>query len=326
MGCAIKKVGVAFLHGREFSVSRLENTFFEDMGTIALSTSGTSGAPKRISFNALERSPRGSSALKKRTWGVGYSLGKFASVNLILQALEEDSFLSVPISLSPEQVVSSFVEDKVNAISLTPTLFRMLSMSVGNRRLADLELDWLVFGGEYSRQDMLDTAKTIWPSARISHVYATSEDGYICSVSDGREGYPLSVFNNSEMSLSETGELYIEGRPTGDFWKAESGRCVFVGRGSDAVNVGGNMLNPFVLENLVLTLDGVDDALAYSKRNPLLGSVLCLDYVGPAQRNDIRIQVSAILGKNYVPSLINNVSEILTSNEGKRVRREKGSD
>ena len=86
-----------------------------------------------------------------------------------------------------------FVREGVNAMSATPTLWRKILMSDASRSLA---LRSITLGGEIADQQVLSTLASTYPSARIRHIYASTEAGTGFSVTDGKAGFPVSFLEN----------------------------------------------------------------------------------------------------------------------------------
>ncbi|MBU9818304.1 AMP-binding protein, partial [Rahnella sp. BCC 1045] len=100
----------------------------------------------------------------------------------------------------------------VTAASGTPTFWRQALWRNGDV-LAQLKLEQITLGGEPVDQGILDRLREVFPDARISWIYASSEAGAAIAVHDGLAGFPETwlereVAGRPRLSV-EDGELLI---------------------------------------------------------------------------------------------------------------------
>ena len=183
---------------------------FDDLplgtGTLSLYTGGTTGAPKAHTHpigRLLDKPGRGSS---EDAWLLCYAPVRWAGLSVIAHTVKTGARLVVPGSLAPEDLLEAW--PRATHVSLTPSLFRKL-VATDRGDMQRGKLRQLTFGGEWASQRVLDMAREIFPDARVSHVYAATELGDVCSVSDGLAGYPPEKMGAFE--LTETGELVVDG-------------------------------------------------------------------------------------------------------------------
>ncbi|MEK8106867.1 hypothetical protein NKG94_20210 [Micromonospora sp. M12] len=79
---------------------------------------------------------------------------------------------------------------RVDAASGTPTFWRRTLYRDADA-LARVPLRQITLGGEPVDQAILDQLREVFPSARISWIYASSEVGASIVVHDGRAGFPV---------------------------------------------------------------------------------------------------------------------------------------
>lgn len=288
-------------------------------GHIALQTSGTTGIPKVIwkSYKLILKDKKGLGSENDR-WLLTYNPGRWAGLSVILHTHKNNSQLITPKSLGPENILDSIGE--ATHISITPSLFRKLII-LDYEKLRDAPIQQLTFGGEYATQKVLNDAKSVWPNARISHIYATTELGDICVCNDGLEGIPVSKISRP-CELLDTGELIIDNIPTGDMWKIENNRLYFTGRLVESINVGGAKVSQSVIESVVNGVNGIRECRAYPMFNALLGEVVAIDYVGDITPIELKKILLKLLPKYAVPVKINKVDYIELTSAGKLKRIE----
>jgi acyl-CoA synthetase (AMP-forming)/AMP-acid ligase II len=287
-------------HGYDWIVECQEAHFVEFLGhggSIALRTSGTTGTPKLIwkDFETIYHNKKGRGS-EEDVWLLTYNPARWAGLSVILHCMKTNAKLMIPESLTVENMLGLI--DQVTHISLTPSLFRKM-MITNPDKLAKAPLKQLTFGGEYATQKILDDAKAIFPNARITHIYATTESGDLCACSDGLEGFPEEKMPRLE---------------NGDNWKFENGRAYFVGRDTEVINVGGAKITQTEVENAANSIPQISQCRAFPIANALLGQVVGLEYVGDIDPRSIKIALLQKLPKYAVPLQITQVDSIeLTS-------------
>lgn len=320
--------------------------------TWLLYTSGTTGTPKKIAHNT--ESLCASIRLSETTshcWGLTYKPNKFAGLQVLLQSLLNGDCLVDCTLGTLDEKVALMVKSKVGAISATPSWWRQLLMT---QSLEALSLSRITLGGEIADQQLLTTLSSHYPSAKILHIYASTEAGVGFAVSDKKAGFPLSwvkdgvnktrlriksnllwvkpicdnIRLNTTVNTIEIDEMgYIN---TQDVVFVEGERVYFKGRVNGAINVGGHKVFPETVENVLLTSPLVAQAKVYGKENKILGSIVVADIVLKAtpenlKHKDIQLALllhcKAHLGRNDMPTKINVVDELALSDTGKLVRQ-----
>ncbi|NIM01221.1 MAG: AMP-binding protein [Acidobacteria bacterium] len=267
----------------------------ERPGTVTLLTSGTTGEPKTIehSWETLARPVRHGEGQEDARWLCAYPLRLYAGTQVMLQALVNGATLVIPEAPDPATVANLIVEAGVTHASGTPTFWRQLCLFGGRRSLARSELQQITLGGEAVPQDLLEALRKTVPSARIVHIYASTELGRLFSVTDGREGFPAEYLDavpggRVELEIRD-GELFARSAnamiggedwtATGDLVQRVSGRVVFRGRRTDIINVGGSKVSPLRVEAALRQVEGVADLRIYSKSSSLAGQLVACDLV-----------------------------------------------
>jgi acyl-coenzyme A synthetase/AMP-(fatty) acid ligase len=287
-------------------------------GQLRIRTSGTTGTPSWVVKKVADvLGDRGSRVTSQDRWLLCYSPARWAGLSVMAHTLRTRSELVVPDSLEVMDILAAL--PYCTSLSLTPSLFRKLSIA-GGRRLGATSVQQVTFGGEYASQGVLDAAQRTWPAARVSHVYATTEHGDICAVSDGLEGIPITALRDRPWML-EQGELVLGSQRTRDLWELKEGRLYYAGRVDDVVNVGGNKVRVGVVERECLTVAGVQECRAFGVASPVLGQVVCLEYVGDVDSQTVQRELATRLPRYAVPVRVVCVPELPRTEAGKVVRR-----
>lgn len=293
---------------------------------IGLQTSGTTGAPKLV-FHALERllPPKPFSADAR--WLLSYHPMSFAGLQVILQAAFSGAMLISAAQASAAEKAALAVKHAVTALGVTPSLFRAMTL-IWQQNLPPLTE--LTFGGEICDDVTLQLAADLFPSARIRHIYATTETGVLLSVRDGKAGFPAGwlgkpLIDGKRLSL-EQGMLWaetIKGRlNTGDRAEIIDDRVCFRGRYDNIANVGGTKVDLDALEQAFLTLEHVIDVRVFARNNPITGHLVCMEFIAQNEtlaRNEIN-QYSQTLVAEMRPRLIRCVPQITLTDAGKKQR------
>lgn len=312
-----------------------------------LSTSGTTAMPKLVSYSMSDLIARLKNDLsrgKDVTWGLVYDVNRFAGLQVYLQAIMGGSRLVVPNNKNNiENLMLDLIKFKVNAISGTASFFRKILML---KNISSIPLSQITLGGEIADQLVLDLLKKYFPAARVIHIYASTEAGVGFSVSDGREGFPVSfldsgyikvknntlwikIKNKRKKSLPDSIEIDEEGfLNTEDIVSLKSDRYLFIGRASGAINVGGNKVMPEEVERVIAQCNDILDCVVYGQKNALIGSVVCADIVlkdSSLTISNVKKEIIQICRKQLepykVPVLIKEVKTLVYNSSGKKNRR-----
>lgn len=287
---------------------------------LIIQTSGTTGTPKRCEHDLLHVLARKRAGLRKEKWLLTFAPYRWAGLSVILHVFKSNSTLVVPESLEPTNIVRAGLRDQATHIAITPSMLKRWRLTCDESDLRRLPLLQVTFGGEAASQPVLDAARRLWPKARITHIYAASEFGDVCSVSDGFEGVPRYKFDREGFRLSEDGELFIDGRSTGDLWQVRDNRFIFLGRTEEVINVGGAKVSPFDVERVATAIEGVIDARAFAIPSPLLGQLVGLEYCGTVNEALLKRAMRRALPKVACPVEVRCVQSIEMTEAGKTSR------
>jgi acyl-CoA synthetase (AMP-forming)/AMP-acid ligase II len=285
-------------------------------GPLLVLTTGTTGQPKaaRHDWGRLLAGVRHRAPSPDHRWLLAYNLNQFAGIQVLLHVLASGATVVVPPSIQPRAAVETMVQHGVTHASATPTFWRYVVGALDARVAAAIPLRQITLGGEAVPGPLLDRLATLFPGARISQIYASTEFGSGVSVTDGRSGLPLSVLDRTPdqdvqyrivdgqlEARSNVGMLGYLGtddrgdnwRPTGDLVQVIDDRIVFAGRLGDVINVGGVKVHPLPIEEAVAAVPGVAMARAYGRPNPVSGHIVAVDVV-PQAGMDVEVVEDAI--------------------------------
>jgi acyl-CoA synthetase (AMP-forming)/AMP-acid ligase II len=319
-------------------------------GHIHLMTSGTTGQPKIAVHTpeSLQSRIRGSAALQANQdgrWLLTYQPTAFAGIQVILTALLSNGVLVVPEERTPVGFYEAAVRHKATHISGTPTFWRAFLLVA---QPGALDLRQITVGGEAVDQVTLDRLKVVFPAARITHIYASTEAGVVFAVHDGTEGFPAEwldrpVQGGSSLRIRDgilqaktphamrgyaagSGQAAVDDDwlVTGDLVEVQGDRVRFLGRRDDIINVGGSKVYPQAVETVLLSTPGVVEAQVRGVPNPITGFFVGADVVlavnedPEAARVRILADCRAKLPAYQVPRILKFVDAIAVQASGKK--------
>ena len=268
----------------------------EESGRVWLLTSGSTGRPKRIG-HTLESLTTVHGKQPERVWLNPYSPGTYAwwqVVTISLTMADQHMVVVEPSELDSWSVIAA--EHGVTAASGTPTFWRQ-TLYRDSQALAKVPFEQITLGGEPVDQAILDQLRDIFPQARISWIYASSEVGASIVVHDGKAGFPKAWLDRQPSHGSERPVLSVEGNElvitsphhgagldgpvhTGDRVEIVDDRVLITGRlDSDEINVGGSKVSAGLVRNVLTAHPAVAWARVYARKAPIVGRMVAAEVV-----------------------------------------------
>jgi acyl-CoA synthetase (AMP-forming)/AMP-acid ligase II len=328
----------------EASPSQPRREFESVPSQVVVATSGTSGPPKLVehSWDSLLAAARLAEQWHGLGWLLVYDATRWAGLQVWLQAVLTAGRVVVPASRDPDVVVKAIGEEQVSILPATPTLLRRLLTSADRAALTGLKIDRITLGGEAADAQLLEQAKELFPGAKITHVYATTELGEVFRVTDGKAGFPAEWLSKPlpggvRISMRRDGELLVQlSRDTaevgtGDLVERKGSRFEFTGRRGDVIVVGGAKVYPKRVEELLRGVPGVADARVHGMPSAITGELVAAEIVvseplpEPSTADQVRAAALAVcrerLEPHAVPRVLDIVKKLVTTPAGKIPRR-----
>jgi acyl-coenzyme A synthetase/AMP-(fatty) acid ligase len=320
-----------------------------------LFTSGTAGRPKMVrhTLTGLTGAINGAKiANQPIVWGTFYDIRRYGGLQIFLRAIFNGASLVLSDSAEPtaEHLVRLAARGLTH-ISGTPSHWRRALMTP---QADTIKPRYVRLSGEIADQAILDNLRAAYPDARIVHAYASTEAGVGFEVVDGREGFPLSVIENSgDVAFKiEDGTLKVRSPraalgyfgadgtsladengfvDTGDLVERRGDRCYFIGRNDGIINVGGLKVHPEEVEAVINRHPRVWMSQVRARKNPITGWIVVADVVlretcrnagGKVEtlRDEILKSCYGALAPHKVPAVIRFVSSVDVAESGKLVR------
>ncbi|WP_309140773.1 AMP-binding protein, partial [Micromonospora sp. M51] len=257
-------------------------------GRLWLLTSGSTGRPKRVG-HTLDTLTTVRVDQPGRTWLCPYAPGTYAWWQVVTLSLTQPGQHLVVVE--PDELddwPGVAAAHGVDAASGTPTFWRR-TLYRDAEALARVPLRQITLGGEPVDQAILDQLRDVFPAARVSWIYASSEVGASIVVHDGRAGFPVDWLDRDtpgrpmltvvDDELVVTAPFHGAGLAgpvrTGDRVQVLDGRVLITGRlDSDEINVGGSKVSAGMVRGVLAGHPAVAWARVTGRRAPVLGRMV----------------------------------------------------
>ena len=302
-------------------IERLDNI---KNAQITFFTSGTTGRPKKVShrLQSITRFVKRESRHTSDIWGFAYNPTHIAGVQVFFQALLNKNKIVRLFGLSIDEIFDTIEKEKITYISATPTFYRMLI----SRNVSFDFVKRITSGGEKFDKKTSSLLAKIFPNAKITNVYASTEVGTLFASQDDifvvkdEVKNLIKIVDNElllhESLLGQTADLSRTGQwyETGDLVEviAENPLSIkFVSRQGEMINVGGYKVNPSEVEDAILSLESVSQVRVFGKKNSVLGNVICAEVVAKSlDEKSIRDYLKTRLQEFKIPRIIKFVEDI----------------
>jgi acyl-coenzyme A synthetase/AMP-(fatty) acid ligase len=261
-------------------------------GRVTVFTSGTTGTLKLVAHTPATLNTFGRvKTLSAASWFCPYQVGSYAWYQMaVLGLFMADQTLVLPgdgveLMVGFEAALRAGL---VSAVSSTPTFWRQALMSIDEAVLKSAALQTISMGGEIVDQAILDRLASLYPAARLRHIYASSEAGAALVVGDGLAGFDAALLDREGGTVRATvrdGRLFIRSPyghqrdvddwiDTGDLVELRGARVHFLGRADRAViNVGGQKAYAPDIEARLMTHPEVQWVRVAARRAPMVGQL-----------------------------------------------------
>ncbi len=326
------------INNKKFSsIDELITKVKHSSSNISIYTSGTTGQPKRVehSYQNLSRAVKIGQKFEGNIWGFAYNPTHMAGLQVFFQAFENQNELINIFNLPREAVYKAISDCRITHISATPTFYRLL---LPYERQYDSVVR-ITLGGEKSEKKLYDSILSIFPNAKITNVYASTEAGTLFAAKGSDFIIPENIrskfkviddelfIHKSLIGTSTSLKLVDDYYPSGDLieWIDEDkGLFKFKSRKNELINVGGYKVNPQEVEEIIRDIPGIKDVHVFGKQNSVIGNILCADIVKDDTNNisetNIRQLLSAQLQDFKIPRRIKFKDALDMTRTGKMKR------
>jgi fatty-acyl-CoA synthase len=267
------------------------------------------------------------------------------------------STMVLPEQFDPEESLKLIEEHQATAASFVPVMIkRIVSLDDSIKKKYDLSsLRVVLASGSAMSTELRKAAMELFGDV-LYDLYGSTEIGWATiatpedmkskpkTVGKAVDGIEVAVFSESGDRLpeGETGELFVkssilfEGYTSGESkderdgymsigdlgYLDEDGHLFIEGRADDMVVVGGENVYPIEIEELIESLDGVDEAAVLGVKDDEYGEVLAAFVVGSASQDQVQSACKKDLASYKVPKRVEILDELPRTSTGKVLKRE----
>ena len=326
------------------------NSYYETLKSerkpgLVLFTSGTSGNPKAAvhdlelllnKFKAKRRSFKTLNFLLFDHWG---------GLNTMFHTLSNAGVVLALKDRRPGTICSYIEKYGIELLPTSPSFLNVLLISEEYKKYDLSSLTLITYGSEPMPQSTLIKIKDLFPEIKLLQTYGLIELGVLQSKSKsndslwvkvGGEGFQTRIVDDLLEIKSKSAMLGYLNAPspftidnwfmTGDEVEVDGDYIRILGRKSELINVGGEKVYPQEVENIILKLNNVAEVRVYSKKNPIVGNMICADVklVVPEGKKEFKRRLKFFCKQNMekfkIPVKIEIVQDDQFNDRFKKVR------
>jgi len=260
---------------------------------LVLFSSGSTGRSKAVLHDALRLIEKFRTVRHAKRTIAFLSFDHIGGVNTLLHVLSNGGTVVTVTERTPAAVCRSIQTHRVQVLPTSPTFLNLLLLSGALDEFDLSSLDTITYGTEAMPAGTLARLHARFPGATLLQTYGLSEVGILRSKSEssdslwvkvGGEGIETRVVSGMLEIRSPAAMLGYLNAPspfTGDGWfmtgdlvEERDGYVRIFGRQAEVINVGGEKVLPVEVEDVLLAMDGVADAVVYGERNAIMGQIV----------------------------------------------------
>jgi acyl-coenzyme A synthetase/AMP-(fatty) acid ligase len=300
---------------------------------IILKSSGTTGEPKSVihTIESISKNIIIDVKYMNVCWGLTYPEGKMAFYQVLLQSLFNKSKIINLYGYTFDQISNRIIDNCITHISATPTFYRMLLSS----KIHYNNVKQITLGGEGSTKQFIDNLRGYFPNSKIKNIYASTETASIFASDNDVFKFPVKykdkvkVIDNKLFIHKDLIGLIENGDPSSEWYDTKDlvefisdNEFRLIGRENNQINVSGFKINPIKIESVINSLPYVINSVVYSKKNSVVGSILCCDIVlnEVLNKKNIKLDLTKLIDKYEIPTII-NIVDTIKINESMKISR-----
>lgn len=260
---------------------------------LVLFSSGSSGRSKAVLHDGQRLLDKFKTLRRARTTIAFLSFDHIGGFNTLLHVLSNSGTVVTVTDRAAVSVCGAIQRHAVQVLPTSPTFLNLLLMSGALDQFDLSTLDTITYGTEVMPEETLARLRSRFPGAQLLQTYGLSEVGILRSKSEssdslwvkvGGEGIETRVVNGMLEIKSPSAMLGYLNAPspftadgwfmTGDVVEERDGYFRIFGRHSELINVGGEKVFPAEIEDVLLRIDGVVDAIVYGEPHAIVGHIV----------------------------------------------------
>ncbi len=214
-------------------------------------------------------------------------------VNTMLYTLSNAGCMVTVPERRPDTVLAAVAKFRVDLLPTSPTFLNLILLSHAYQRHDMSTLRTLTYGTEPMPEGTLKRFHELFPRITLQQTYGLSEVGILRSksrssdsvwVKVGGAGFEMRIVDGMLQIRAQSAMLGYLNAPspftedgwflTGDAVDVDGEYIRILGRKSEIINVGGEKVYPTEVENVLLQMRNVIDAVVVGEPNPITGSIV----------------------------------------------------
>lgn len=267
-------------------------------------------------------------------------------LNTLLNILSMGATAIIPENRNSDDICKLIQDYEIRVLPSSPTFLNLILMSKSNERYDLNSLKMITYGTETMPESLLIKLKTAFPKVKFLQTFGTSETG-IANTSSKSSNSTFMKIDDPELEHKIVdNELWIRSKTqilgylnssmdsfTSDGWfktgdlveVSEDGYIKIIGRNTEIINVGGQKVLPSEIESVVLSMEEIEDCLAYGEKNLITGQNVVCDVVLKNEISNIKLLIRKFckdkLDNYKIPTKINIIDKINFGDRFKKIRR-----
>jgi long-chain acyl-CoA synthetase len=308
-------------------------------------SSGSTGRPKGILHDfsrILEKFTIPRKTLRTLTF---LQLDHLGGINTLLYVLSNGGRTISVRDRSPAAIGEAVQRYQIELLPVTPSFLNLFIVSDEFRKWDLSSLKIITYGTEVMPPATLEKVKALFPGVVLQQTYGLSELGVLRTksrddgslwVKVGGEGFETKVVNGILWIRARSAMLGYLNAPqpfdaegwfnTDDQVEVDGEYLKILGRQSEIINVGGQKVFPAEVEDVLIQVDNIKDAVVFGEKNFLMGNVvaarvnLIADESPASVKKRVREFCKSRLSAYKVPVRIEIARDELFNSRFKRIR------
>lgn len=314
---------------------------------LILFSSGSTGKPKAMIHN-LDTLIDSYSAKREKSMNMLLFLmfDHIGGLNTLFNVFSMGATLIIPQNRTPKEICQLIEAYKIKVLPSSPTFLNLIFISQAYLEYDLKSLRMITYGTESMPESLLIKLKETFPRVKLLQTFGTSETGISTTSSKSSESLFMKIEDLKQEYKIVDNELWLRSKTqvlgylnasmdaftddgwfkTGDLVETEDGYIKIIGRSKEVINVGGEKVLPIEVESLILTMETIQDCMAYGEQNAITGQSVVIDVVTSLDtkprimKAEIRKFCKGRLASYKIPTKVNIVKRTNISQRFKKIR------
>jgi long-chain acyl-CoA synthetase len=262
---------------------------------LILFTSGSSGKPKAVLHSFSKLLMKYHEKQKQYRTLLFLLFDHIGGINTLFYTLANGGTLIQAKGKDIHTICSQIEKNRVELLPTTPTFLTLLLLGEAYQNYDLSSLKLITYGTEPIQESLLNKLNMVLPGVRFKQTYGTSELGILrlrsrssnsVWIKFDADKYDIKVVDDTLYIKTDTAMEGYLNAPTPfdeEGWYNTQDKVVIdddyiriLGRESDIINVGGFKVFPAEIEDLILQMSGIINAVVFGERNPITGNIVAM--------------------------------------------------